>query len=156
MTSVSCKSCRENQNTHFVFNNYFFFKSYPLCDNVETYCSSGQATDGNMTHAHCMLCTSVYRHTLTICNIYCFSAAKLFARMRLIITLYVHCRSRLTLHLYLLRSFILFRVLIFFCSDYAVGWTTEESWFDSRQRQGIFVFSKASRTILESTQLPTR
>jgi hypothetical protein len=26
MRNVSDKSCRENQNAHFVFNNFFFFK----------------------------------------------------------------------------------------------------------------------------------
>jgi len=48
------KSCRENQNAHFVFNN-FFFKSHRLWDNVEKYCTAGQATDDNMARAHCML-----------------------------------------------------------------------------------------------------
>jgi len=28
-----------------------------LRDNVEKYCRSGQATDDNMEHAHCMLVT---------------------------------------------------------------------------------------------------
>jgi hypothetical protein len=28
------QSCRENENTHFVFNNYFFIKWYHLWDNV--------------------------------------------------------------------------------------------------------------------------
>jgi hypothetical protein len=28
--NVSDKSCRENQNTHFVFNNIFFFESLPV------------------------------------------------------------------------------------------------------------------------------
>jgi hypothetical protein len=29
------QSCRENQNTHFVFRNYFFRKSWRLWDNVK-------------------------------------------------------------------------------------------------------------------------
>jgi len=37
MRNVSDKSCRENQNTHFMFN-FFFRKSCSLCDNVEKYC----------------------------------------------------------------------------------------------------------------------
>jgi len=37
------KSCRENQYTHFTFNN-LFRKSYLLWDNVEKYCRSGEAT----------------------------------------------------------------------------------------------------------------
>jgi hypothetical protein len=28
------------------------------------------------------------------------------------------------------------------CSEYAMDWTTEEYWFDSRQGNGIFLFSK--------------
>jgi hypothetical protein len=53
--NVSDESYRENQNTHFVFSNYFFFKSCLLWGNVETNCRAGQATDGNMAHSHCML-----------------------------------------------------------------------------------------------------
>ena len=42
--NVSDKSCRRNQNTHFVFNNFFSRKSYLLWDNVEKYCRAGQTT----------------------------------------------------------------------------------------------------------------
>jgi len=31
---------------------------------VEKYCTTGQATNDNMTHAHCMLDTKGYKHTL--------------------------------------------------------------------------------------------
>ena len=34
MRNVSDKSCRENQNTHFVFPNFFFRKSYRTRDNT--------------------------------------------------------------------------------------------------------------------------
>jgi hypothetical protein len=54
MKNVSGKSCRENQNTHFMFSN-FFSKILKLLDNVEKYFRVGQATDDNMAHAHCML-----------------------------------------------------------------------------------------------------
>jgi len=37
-------------------------------------CRPGQATDDNMAHAHYMLDTESYLHTLRICNIHCFSA----------------------------------------------------------------------------------
>jgi len=43
MRNVSDKSCGENQNTHFVFGN-FFFNSSLLWENVEKYCRAGQAT----------------------------------------------------------------------------------------------------------------
>jgi hypothetical protein len=44
MRRVSDKICKENQNTHFMFSN-FFRKYCPLGDNVEKYCTGGQATD---------------------------------------------------------------------------------------------------------------
>jgi hypothetical protein len=47
MRSVSDKSCRENQNTHFMFSN-FFRKPLPLWDNVERYGKARQATDENV------------------------------------------------------------------------------------------------------------
>jgi hypothetical protein len=56
--NVSDKRCTENQNTHFVISNFFFFqKTCCLLDNVEKYCRAGQATDDNMVHEHCMLDT---------------------------------------------------------------------------------------------------
>ena len=49
MRNVSDKSCRENQNTRFIFNNFFFpLKSYRLWYKVEKYGTSRQATDGNI------------------------------------------------------------------------------------------------------------
>jgi len=73
------KNCRENQNTHFVFNNFFPRKSCRLWDNVEKYCRAGQATDDNMAHAHC----KGYTHTLRIRSTYYFSAAKKVTRTHL-------------------------------------------------------------------------
>jgi hypothetical protein len=35
------KNCRKNQNTHFVFSNFFFRKSYRLWDDMEKYCTAG-------------------------------------------------------------------------------------------------------------------
>jgi hypothetical protein len=60
----SDKICRENQNTRFMFNNFFPQKSCRLWDNVAKYCRAGQATDDNMAHAHCMLVTYGNKHTL--------------------------------------------------------------------------------------------
>jgi len=62
MRNVSDKSCRENQNTHLVFSN-FFRKSCLLCENVEKYCRAGQATDDIMAHAHFVLDTEGYKYT---------------------------------------------------------------------------------------------
>jgi hypothetical protein len=75
--NASDKICRENRNTHFMFLNFFIFFRKPRClwGNVEWHCAVGQATDDKMTHARCMLDTQGYKHTLRICNIYCFSKA---------------------------------------------------------------------------------
>jgi hypothetical protein len=53
MRNVSEKSCRENQNTHFIFSDFskiIFFMRY-----VEKYCRARQTTDDHMAHVHCML-----------------------------------------------------------------------------------------------------
>jgi hypothetical protein len=54
MQNVLDGSCRENQNTHFMFNN-FFWKLCRLWDNVEVCFRTRQATDDNMAHVLCML-----------------------------------------------------------------------------------------------------
>jgi hypothetical protein len=56
MRNVSDKSCRENQNTLFILNNVFR-KLCRLWDNMEKYSRTGEATDGHVAHAHCMLDT---------------------------------------------------------------------------------------------------
>jgi hypothetical protein len=88
------RRCRENQNTHFVFNDFFFcLKSCRLWDNVEACCRAGQATGDNMEHVHCALDTSGYKHTQRTCNIHCFSTATMVALACLSVTLYVQCMS---------------------------------------------------------------
>jgi hypothetical protein len=83
----------EKIKTHFIFNNFFFWKPCCLWENVEIYCRAGQAADECMVHALCVMDTWGYRYTLRICSIYCFSTATMFARTRLIVTLYVHWLS---------------------------------------------------------------
>ena len=61
--NFSLKSRRDNQNTHFIFHNFFFRKSCHVWDNVKN--RGRQATDDNMVHAHCMLDTQGYTHTHT-------------------------------------------------------------------------------------------
>ena len=62
-----------NIKTHILWSvPFLLLKSDQTWDNMEIYCKSGQATDGNMAHAHFMLDTIGYKPTLTICNIYCF------------------------------------------------------------------------------------
>jgi hypothetical protein len=52
MRNVSDKSYKENQNTHFVFSNFF-----PKISPFMRKCGAGQGTYNNMAHAHCMLDT---------------------------------------------------------------------------------------------------
>jgi hypothetical protein len=53
MRIVSDKSCREHQNSHFIFHN-FFRKSCRLLDNVEKCGGAREAADNN-TAARCLL-----------------------------------------------------------------------------------------------------
>jgi hypothetical protein len=54
MTNVSDKSCRESQNTHFIFNNFFLNRAFYEVT-WKKYCIAGQATDENMAHERCLL-----------------------------------------------------------------------------------------------------
>jgi hypothetical protein len=81
MINVSEKIYRENQRTHFMFSS-IFRKLCRLWDNAEKYSRVEGATDDNMAHTHFTLGTKGYKHTLRICNTYCFSAATIVARTR--------------------------------------------------------------------------
>jgi len=50
------------------------------------HCIAVQATDDNMAHAHNMLGTQDYKHTLRLCNTTCFSAATIVVRTRRSVT----------------------------------------------------------------------
>jgi len=60
---------------------------------VKKYSTARQTTNENMAHALCVIDIKGYKHTLTVCNIYCFSTATNFALKRLNIRLYVNCLS---------------------------------------------------------------
>jgi hypothetical protein len=48
----------EKIKTHILRSGTFFYQnSFHLRDNVEKYSRTGQTTDGNMAHVHCMLDT---------------------------------------------------------------------------------------------------
>jgi hypothetical protein len=107
--NVSSKSCRKNQNTHFVFSN-FFPKVVPFmrqCGKI-WWSQRGHKWRHNVAHTRYMLekqgytpthqgtCTHARALTRTHrqkCNTYCFSTAIIVARTRLNVTLYVHCLS---------------------------------------------------------------
>jgi len=51
--NVSDTKCKENQNTHLEFSN-FYLKILPF---MRKFGRAGQAIDYNMAHVHCMLDT---------------------------------------------------------------------------------------------------
>ena len=70
------KSCRENEDTHFMFSNFFFscaFNEIMWKNIVEP--GMPQMT---MVHACCMLDTKGYSNKLRICNTYCFCSGTVF------------------------------------------------------------------------------
>jgi hypothetical protein len=63
--NVSDRNSRENQNTFF-----FFLENSAV---YEIMCKTLKEPDGpQMAHVLCMLDTKGYKHTLRICNTYCF------------------------------------------------------------------------------------
>ena len=112
-----------NQNTHFVFDIFFFPppKIVPFMRECWT-TNNGQATNDNIiwrmriacwiteatnTHSQYVILIALsqqrylhgralllgYRHAVRECNTYCFSTAGMSTRTRLNFTLYVHCLS---------------------------------------------------------------
>jgi hypothetical protein len=77
--------------TRILYSIHCLRKSFRLWDNVEKYCRGGQVTDDSIAHVHCMLGIYGYKHTLKMCNTYCFSTVTIFTRTRLSVTLYVNC-----------------------------------------------------------------
>jgi len=55
MRNVLDKSCRENHNTHFVFNNLFFFGNRAVYEIMWKNVVQPDRPHNNMGHAHCML-----------------------------------------------------------------------------------------------------
>jgi hypothetical protein len=118
MRNVLDKICRENQNAHFIFNNFFFFflncAVYEIMSKNVMEPEGPQMTSqlwrtciacwikarlqactrmlmqpGTCIHA-CALRTHTHTHT-QICNIYWVFHGNNDSRMHLSVTLYVHC-----------------------------------------------------------------
>jgi hypothetical protein len=87
MRNSSNKSWKENQNTYFMFNN-FFRKSCCLYEIMwKKYWRAGHATDVNTAQARCVLGTQVYKYTLKILdNTYWFSTATTVSRNALMLS----------------------------------------------------------------------
>jgi len=81
----------EEIKIHILCSVFFFFRKFCLLWDMEKYCGAGQVTDYSMTHAHCVLDTRSYTHTLRILNTFCCSTKAVVVQRRLSVTLYVHC-----------------------------------------------------------------
>ena len=55
LRNISTQVCRQNQNTHFIFN-FIFRKSWLLSDNVKKYVWRIYATDDNIMQCLCLEC----------------------------------------------------------------------------------------------------
>jgi hypothetical protein len=92
--NVSIESCRENQNAHFVFSNFFFFrKSCRLWDNVEKYGRARQATDDNIIRRMrfaCCITKATDTHSQYVILI-AFPRQQWLRERAWMLRLYVHC-----------------------------------------------------------------
>jgi hypothetical protein len=88
--NISDKSCRENQNTDFMFGNLFSRKSCRLWGNVGNMVQPDrpQMTVYGACALHSGHLRQEYRHAFII-----FNTATMVTRTRLIVTLYVRCLS---------------------------------------------------------------
>jgi hypothetical protein len=89
------QSCRESQNTHFMFNNFFFWKSRHLWDNVEKYGRDRQATDDNIIqHMHfaCWITKATNTHSECV-MLLAFPWQQWLCECTSMLHMYVHCLS---------------------------------------------------------------
>ena len=87
-----------NQNTHSMFSNFFFLKPFRVWENLEK-----SIVEGGRPHTHTHMTVWGMRveccylrlqtHTLSLCNIRCFSCTTIVIRTRPSVTLYVQCLS---------------------------------------------------------------
>ena len=94
MSNVSDKGCRENQSTHFIFNNFFSkIVMFMICGKIlqNGVGQRWQYGAGAMHSVYLRLQIHTHTHTHRLCNTKCFSTAILVARARLKVTLHAHC-----------------------------------------------------------------
>jgi len=92
MRNVSDKSCRGNQNTHFVFDNFFFYCA--VCKIM--WKNTAELDRPQITIQHMCTACLIYKATNTYSEheiFITFFTATMVARTRLTVTLYVHCLS---------------------------------------------------------------
>jgi hypothetical protein len=93
--NVSDKICRVNQNTRFIFNNFFGPKSYPLEDNAEKYGTTRQDTDDyiiRLMQAACWITKAVNTHSEYVI-LTAFPRQQILRERASLLRLLVHCLS---------------------------------------------------------------
>ena len=87
--NVPDENSRDNQNTHFMFNN-FFSENHAVYEIMwKNIVETDRPQLTICVHAHCILYTNGYKRPFRIWNTYCFSTVTVVARTRLSITLYI-------------------------------------------------------------------
>jgi hypothetical protein len=89
MRNISDKSCRDYQNTLFMFSNFFFSKIVTLWDNVEKCGGARQAKDNSLIRRMRFAwwtTKATHTHTFRTCNSHCFSTVTVVSPSRLIFT----------------------------------------------------------------------
>ena len=114
-----------------------------LWHNVEKYGRglAGHRWQHDTTHALFVLDNQGYKHTLRICNTFCFSTAKMVARTRLNVTSYVYflsCFNKLMLQ--------------FPRAGIATCCWLDNPVFEFGQGQEIFLLSKTPRSTLDNNE----
>jgi hypothetical protein len=94
MRNVSDKSCRQNQNTHFTFNNVFFKRNRAIYEIMykNTVELSRPQMKTQCMHIACWIPKATNTHSEYV-NTSCIAIATMVAHTPLSVTLYVHCPS---------------------------------------------------------------
>ena len=117
--NVSDKSCWENQNTHFMFNNFFFPKIVPFmrwCEKKK-YGTGRQASHYNIIRRmrfKCWKTKATHTHSEYVILI-TFQRQKWFHERASILRLYVRCLSCNVLYVYIFYFYDLLYILLPLC-----------------------------------------
>jgi hypothetical protein len=136
----------EKVKTHILCSTVLFSKIVPFMRWCGEYGRVGPATDDNTIRYMHISCG--YRHTLRICNNYCFSMATMVKRTRLNVTLYVHCLVRLLLF----RGGVRPRLSGTAASN---GWQVTE-WWRIREKRSTYLESDLCRCSFPNSYVPHR
>ena len=107
------KICKENQTTCFIFND---FSSENLASRQQRKANrEDQRWQYNVVHVPCVLDKKCCRHTLRICNTYCFYKAKMVTRRCPSVTVYLYYLSCFSFRFVFLLCCYLLLDLLDFC-----------------------------------------